>query len=247
LSNDKLWLDSAHAENCDSRYLASFVKILNIEKILIYTENIDIYNKSVIDCVKNVLVVITMVVSTVEMEKVEEKTEEVLMITAPKNFRDEELFKPKVILEKNGYNVTIASLSRDMAKGMLGAKVVPDITLDEVDVDRYNAVIFVGGSGAEVYFDDEVAHSIAKDAYEKNKVLGAICIAPSTLAKAGVLKNKRATVWSSVLVRKCVNILKANGAIYVNEDVVVDGRIVTANGPGAAEKFGNEIVKLLKT
>jgi len=36
-------LDSAHAENCDSRYLASFVKILNIEKILIYTENINIY------------------------------------------------------------------------------------------------------------------------------------------------------------------------------------------------------------
>ena len=102
MSNDKLWLDSAHAENCDSRYLASFVKILNIEKILIYTENIDIYNKSVIDCVKNVLVVITMVVSTVEMEKVEEKTEEALMIIAPKNFRDEELFKSEVILKKMG-------------------------------------------------------------------------------------------------------------------------------------------------
>ena len=188
-----------------------------------------------------------MVVSTVEMKRVERKTGEVLMIIAPKNFRDEELFEPKAILEKDGYKVTIASLSGDIAKGMLGARVVPDLTLDEISIDTYDGVIFVGGSGAEVYFDDEVAHSIAKDGYEKNKVLGAICIAPSTLAKADVLKNKRATVWSSAVAKKYVKILEANGALYTDEDVVVDGRIVTANGPGAAEKFGNEIVRLLKT
>ena len=191
--------------------------------------------------------VIIMVVSTVEMKRAESKTGEVLMIIAPKNFRDEELFEPKAILEKNGYKVTIASLSGDIAKGMLEAEIVPDFTLDEISVDTYDGVIFVGGSGAEVYFDDEVAHSIAKDSYEKNKVLGAICIAPSTLAKAGVLKNKRATVWSSAVAKKYVKILEANGALYTDEDVVVDGRIVTANGPGAAEKFGNEIVRLLKT
>ena len=191
--------------------------------------------------------VIIMVVSTVEMKRAESKTGEVLMIIAPKNFRDEELFEPKAILEKNGYKVTIASLSGDIAKGMLEAEIVPDFTLDEISVDTYDGVIFVGGSGTEIYFDNEMAYSIAKEGYEKNKVLGAICIAPCILAKAGVLKNKRATVWSSAVAKKYVKILEANGALYTDEDVVVDGRIVTANGPGAAEKFGNEIVRLLKT
>ena len=188
-----------------------------------------------------------MVVSTVEMKRAESKTGKVLMIIAPKNFRDEELFKPKAILEKNRYKVTIASLSGDIAKGMLEAEIVPDFTLDEISVDTYDGVIFVGGSGTEIYFDNEMAYSIAKEGYEKNKVLGAICIAPCILAKAGVLKNKRATVWSSAVAKKYVKILEANGALYTDEDVVVDEKIVTANGPGAAEKFGNEIVRLLKT
>ena len=192
-----------------------------------------------------------MVMSSVEIEEAavasiaSAKSREILMIIAPENFRDEELLKPKEIFEQNGYNVTLASLKKDVATGMLGATATPDITLDEVYVDNYAAIIFVGGYGSVIYFDDEVTHSIARDAYEKDKLLGAICIAPSTLAKAGVLKNKNATVWSDSTDKKCINILKVNGVNYVDADVVVDGRIVTANGPESAEKFGFEIVKLL--
>jgi protease I len=65
------------------------------------------------------------------------------------------------------------------------------------------------------------------------------------LAKAGVLKEKRATVWSSPLDRGPVRILKENGAIYEDKDVVQDGKIITANGPGAAEEFGQKLVEIL--
>jgi protease I len=65
------------------------------------------------------------------------------------------------------------------------------------------------------------------------------------LAKAGVLKGKKATVWSSSLDRGPVKILKENGVIYEDKDVVQDGKIITANGPGAAEEFGQKLAEAL--
>ncbi|MCD6082498.1 DJ-1/PfpI family protein, partial [Candidatus Aerophobetes bacterium] len=115
------------------------------------------------------------------------KGKKAVMIIAEKNFRDEELFEPKKILEAEGVKVIVASTSFNTARGMLGGKVKPDMLLSEIKVDDYDAIIFVGGSGASQYWNDSLAHNIAKEAVEKNKVLGAICIAPVTLANAGVL------------------------------------------------------------
>ena len=107
----------------------------------------------------------------------------VLMIIASNNFRDEEYLHPREVLENEGAKITIASSTKKEATGMLGTKVVPDILIDEVNIDDYDAVIFVGGSGANEYWENEKAHEIAKKAYEKSKVIGAICIAPVTLAR----------------------------------------------------------------
>ena len=78
-------------------------------------------------------------------------------------------------------------------------------------------------------------------AVEAGKLVGAICIAPRILSEAGILNGKKATVYSSE-----AGVLRANGAIYTGKDVEVDGKIVTASGPHAAEQFGNTLVKLLK-
>jgi len=121
----------------------------------------------------------------------------VLMIIAPRNFRDEELFQPKEELEKTGNSVTIASTTTDIATGMLGGTAKPDLTINNVDVDDYDAVVFVGGTGSSVYFKDPRAHEIARTANEKGKLIGAICIAPSTLANAGLLRGKKATSYPS--------------------------------------------------
>lgn len=163
------------------------------------------------------------------------------MIIAPRNFRDEELLVTKKVLETSGGIVTIASTQLFQAQGMFGAKATPDTTIDKVDVDSFDGVIFVGGSGAEVYFNNATAHSIAKQAIQKNKILGAICIAPGILANAGVLNGRKATVWNG----EYMNLLKRKGAIYTGEEVTKDQKIITANGPQAAEKFGKTIVEAL--
>ena len=165
----------------------------------------------------------------------------VLFVIAHDGFRDEECFKPKEVLKDQ--EVIIASTETTPATGSLGGQITPDITMDEAlnRINEFDAVVFVGGPGANVYFDNPTAHKIAQNA--KN-VLAAICISPVTLAKAGVLKGKRATVWDDGQGTQA-NILKENGAIYVAEDVVVDGNIITANGPKAATKFGEAILKKL--
>lgn len=167
----------------------------------------------------------------------------VLMIIAPDSFRDEELFHTKDEIEKAGGKVTIASITTDTAKGMFGATAKPNITIYNANVDNHDAIIFVGGSGSEIYFNNETAHRIAKEAYSKNKIVTAICIAPSILANAKLLAGKSATVWAGD--KKYVNILITCGANYTGRAVQEDGRIITANGPEAARNFGAAIVKML--
>jgi protease I len=165
----------------------------------------------------------------------------VLFVIAHDGFRDEECFDTKEVLKDQ--EVIIASTEISPATGSLGGQITPDITIDDAlnRIDEFDAVVFVGGPGANVYFDNPTAHKIAQSA--KN-VLAAICIAPVTLAKAGVLKGKRATVWDDGQGTQA-KILKENGATYVAEDVVVDDNLITANGPKAATKFGEAILKKL--
>ena len=141
---------------------------------------------------------------------------------------------------KSNFEVDTYSSSTGTAKGMLGATVKVDKTIDQLKVEDYDAIVFVGGVGSSEYWDNPVTHKIAQEAVKQNKVLAAICIAPVTLAKAGVLKDKNATVYSSESGQ-----LKKYNANYTAKDVEVDGNIVTAAGPHAAKQFGETIKKLL--
>jgi len=168
------------------------------------------------------------------------------MIIAFKDFQDQEYFNSRQVFESHGAEIVNVSASSGKASGTYGGEVEIDKKLEEVDVKDFDAVVFIGGPGAAGYIDDAKCHQIAKETVEKDKVLGAICIAPAILAKAGVLQGKKATVWTSLLDKSAAKILKENGADYRGEDVVADGKIITANGPAAAEKFGQAIVTLLK-
>ena len=169
----------------------------------------------------------------------------VLMVLAFKDFRDEEYFIPKEILEKAGFSIDTTSTEQGIAIGSQGGEVVTHIAFNEIDLENYRAVIFCGGSGMTNELDNQDFYKLAKSFYENNKVVSAICVAPALLAKAGILENKKATVWSSALDKSFIKVLEENGAIYQDSPVVIDNKIITANGPDAAEEFGKAIVNLL--
>src|SRR4030042_1829030 len=102
----------------------------------------------------------------------------VVMVIAHSDFRDEELLKPKALLERAGARVTVASSSLEPATGTLGAEVTPDLLLKDVDAGEYEAVVFIGGPGAKEYWDNGTAHALARAGVEQGKVVAAICTAP---------------------------------------------------------------------
>jgi len=176
------------------------------------------------------------------MKKIDKK---IAIIIAFRDFRDEEYFIPKQILEFVGAEVKTISTKTGQAIGSQGGDTKIDILLDNLKVFDFDAIVFVGGPGAPQYLDNEASYQVAKDAVLQGKILTAICIAPTILAKAGVLQGKKATVWSSVLDKSAVKILKENGAQYQDKNVVVDGNIITGNGPAAAKEFVETIVQVL--
>jgi len=173
-----------------------------------------------------------------EVKKMELSGKRVVMVVASRDFRDEEFQEPKKIFEGKGIKVVVASSSLKESKGYFGAIAKPEVLIENVKANEFDAIVFVGGSGASEYFDNLEALKLARDGFEKGKIVSAICIAPSILANAGILKGKRATAFSS----ERDNLIK-KGAIWTGKDVEVDGNIITADGPGSAFKFGNTIVE----
>lgn len=165
----------------------------------------------------------------------------VIMVVAPAEFRDEEYTVPRRVLEDAGHHISVASVHAGPILGRFGTRAQSDLALCDADASDFGCVVFVGGGGSQVFFDDSCAHHIAHSIYDQGGLVCAICIAPTTLARAGMLKGVRATAFSSALPA-----LAEGGAVVVKEGVVVDGRIVTADGPESAEEFGRCIVELLE-
>ena len=160
----------------------------------------------------------------------------VVMIIAPENFRDEELIEPQEVLYDRGAEVKVACKSLETAKGMLGAQVKPDLLISDIKVEDWDAIVLIGGTGSSVYWEDSTVHALLNRAVEQDKIVGAICIAPVTLANAGILSGKKATVYDSEK-QKLVD----KGAEYTGKGVERDGNVITANGPPAAKGFGEAI------
>lgn len=180
----------------------------------------------------------------IEPEKMEQRVIEgkkVVMVIAEKNYRDEELLDPEEVLADAGAIVSVASTTQDMVKGMGGHEIQPDLLVTDIKPEDWDAIVFVGGIGASQYWDDVFVHNLAKEFLNQGKIVGAICIAPVTLANAKILEGKKATCWKSEGDK-----LKAKGVFYTEEDVVRDGNIITASGPAAAKKFGEALVEALK-
>ncbi len=170
----------------------------------------------------------------------------VAFIIAKNGFRDEEFLVPYEILKEKGHQISVVSNTNSFAIGAGGTKLKVDLNIKELDPENFDLIVFVGGPGALENLDNEISYNICRKTIQLGKKLAAICISPVILAKSGVLKSKRATVWSSPVYKEPIEILKNQGAIYLEENVVQDEKIVTANGPHAAEEFGKKLLSILE-
>lgn len=164
-----------------------------------------------------------------------------LIVIAKQGFQDHEYAGTKAGLKNADFEITVASTEAGVCTGKFNGTVEADIAIRDARAEDFDRVAFIGGPGARALSDDPDAQRLAKDAMSC-RAIGAICIAPLILAKAGVLAGKKATVWNEDNLQD--NVLREHGAIYTGDTVTVDGNLVTGNGPDAAEEFGRTLASL---
>jgi len=163
---------------------------------------------------------------------------EVLVFLPQRLFAEEE-FEPALRqLSLAGVRTRIASSDTTTAIGIRGIMVKPDLAFRDARTEDYAGLMLIGGSGAALHWDDSLLHAWCREFAESGRVVAAIGIAPITLARAGVLKGRKATVFHE---RSAVNWLRQSGARFVFRQLVSDRNIITAASAQQARMFGRTV------
>lgn len=173
-----------------------------------------------------------------------ERTGVVLLIVS-NEFDPVEYNGTRSVLEDNGYEIVVASFTlQPMIDNEGGPRLEADILLSDVQVEDYDAIVFIGNETL-VYSNDPEAHRIARETVEQGRLLAALCHGPLVLANAGVLDGKQATAWFGFGSDACKK-LEPDGATCTYASIQQDGLILTGKGPDQVYAFAGAIVRLLK-
>ncbi len=165
-----------------------------------------------------------------------------VLIMATDGFEQSELFSPRDALKDAGMTVTLASIALDPIQGMLhadkGLTITPDTTIDEVDVEDYDALVLPGGlANPDALRLHPQAVAIVEAFFDADKIVAAICHAPWLLIEADVVDGRRVTSWPSLQTD-----LENAGGEYVDEEVVIDGNLITSRNPDDLPAFNAALI-----
>jgi len=169
-----------------------------------------------------------------------------ILIVATDGFEEWELFGPREILQKRGAEVVLASLKTDPIQATIhddpGKTIRPDLTVDEVEAEDFDALILPGGvRNPDTLRQHPNVIRLIRDFDDLGKPIGAICHGPWLLIEAGLLDGRTATSWPSIRTD-----LRNAGAKVVDEPAVTDGNIVTSRNPRDVEAFTEALIDLIE-
>ena len=163
-----------------------------------------------------------------------------ILMIATDGYEDSELLEPRRILRERGAEVVLASLEKGEIEGDKEAKVEVDRTLDEVDAGDYDALVLPGGTkNPDKLRMDRRAVAAVRAFAEAGKPVAAICHGPWLLVEADVIRGRTVTGWPSIRTD-----LRNAGAEVVDQEVVIDGNIVTSRKPDDIPAFTEALILL---
>lgn len=172
------------------------------------------------------------------------KKPKLLMVVPPDLYNDTEFSDSMLALDSAKVQVTIASTKTGTIKGVLGDSIKATVILTDVKIRKFDAICIMGGKGTGQYlWDSKQVKKLIIGFNDKKKLVTGICAGSVALAKAGVLQGVHATTYP---VQGFIKKLEEGNAIYSSDSVVIDGRIITANGPVGARAFGRIVVDYLE-
>jgi protease I len=155
-------------------------------------------------------------------------------------FEDSEFKIPYDRFRAAGHQVVIIGLKKgETLKGKKGKEwATAEASVDEVQPDAFDALLIPGGySPDHLRADDRMVKLVAGF---HDKPIFAICHGPQLLLSAGLVKGRKLTAWKTVQAD-----LRAAGANVVDEQVVVDGNLVTSRKPEDLDAFVRESLALI--
>lgn len=167
-----------------------------------------------------------------------------IAVLATDGFEQVELDKPVDAMRAAGATVHIVAPKGGEIQGFehhdKGRKVGVDKTLGDVSVDDYDGLVLPGGViNPDALRLEEKAIAFIGDFAGADKPIAAICHGPWTLIDAGIVKGRKLTSWPSLKTD-----LRNAGADWVDETVVIDGKLVTSRNPDDLPAFCDGIVKV---
>ena len=166
-----------------------------------------------------------------------------LLIIPDRDVQETELSETRKSLEGIGFKVVIASPEGKEVNGMSGGSYIPDLAVGKAVESDYTFVACIGGMGVFDTLENQEIIALVQEFYNNGKYTTAICGSTAILANAGLLEGIEATTFPNEVF---VSTLKKNGAVYIDKEVVVSGKIITANGPGASAAFGETLARIMK-
>lgn len=168
-----------------------------------------------------------------------------VLIVATDGFEQSELEGPKKALEEAGIETVIASLKPGSITGWKdknwGDAVAVNITLDQVDASEYDALLLPGGQmNPDILRMDDRAVDIVSEFDDLDKPIAAICHAPWLLVEADIVDGRTVTGWPSIMTD-----LANAGADVVDEEVAVDGNLITSRKPEDIPAFSKALIEML--
>ncbi len=165
-------------------------------------------------------------------------SQRVLVILAQGN-EEIEALTPVDIMRRAGMDVVVAGLGGRTVASARNVVVFADVSFDAVTGD-FDAVVLPGGNpGASNLCASDKVIEIVKKQFEAERLIAAICAAPTVLDKAGILPNRKYTCFPGVE-------KKISTGTFVGGEVVVDSNIITGRAMGSAIVFSLAIVEKLR-
>ncbi|MBC2778426.1 type 1 glutamine amidotransferase domain-containing protein [Parasphingopyxis marina] len=170
-----------------------------------------------------------------------------ILMLATDGFEYSELTEPRSRLETRGADVWLASPDTKPITGESGGTpkgepIRPDMTLDAVDPSDYDALLLPGGQrNPDSLRIEDRAIAIIRAFGEAGKPIAAICHAPWLLIEAGLVEGKAVTGWPSVR----TDLRNAGGTVR-DEEVVVDGNIITSRKPDDIPAFTDALIAAIE-
>ena len=152
-----------------------------------------------------------------------------------------ELWYPLIRLREAGAEVTVVGPEGGhVYKSGNGYEITSDVSVADIRIQEYDGVVVPGGYAPDLMRRNPAMIAIVRDAYNQGKVVAAICHAGWMLASAGIVRGRKVTSFYSMK----DDMINA-GAIWRDEPVVRDGRIITSRKPEDLPFFCCEIIAAL--